>query len=42
VRALADITGENLWGPSIPEFEANERKYIEHWIGWAKDSGYNL
>jgi hypothetical protein len=39
-RALADITGENLWGPSIPEFEEHERQYLDHWRQWAKESGF--
>jgi hypothetical protein len=36
VRALADITGQTEWRPSIPEFQEHEPKYIEHWLDWAK------
>jgi len=36
VRALADATGQLEWGPSIPEFEENGSKYIQHWLEWSK------
>ncbi|HXE90322.1 MAG TPA: HEAT repeat domain-containing protein [Terriglobales bacterium] len=36
VRALADITGEREWGPSIPEFKENEDRYLHHWKQWAR------
>jgi HEAT repeats len=35
VRALADITGQNLWGPSLPEWDSHEQKYLKHWREWA-------
>ena len=39
VRALADITGQNLWGPSPAAFYDDENKYVTHWLEWAKNSG---
>ena len=42
VRALADITGQQLWGPSIPEFQEHEAKYIQHWKQWAAENGQDL
>jgi len=36
VRALAATTGQTEWGPSIPEFDEHEKKYIQHWLDWAK------
>lgn len=36
VRALAAATGETAWGPSIPEFNDHESKYVQHWKDWAK------
>ncbi|HXE90324.1 MAG TPA: HEAT repeat domain-containing protein [Terriglobales bacterium] len=35
VRALAEITGQKQWGPSIPEFAENEGRYLQHWKQWA-------
>ncbi len=35
VRGLASTTGDLAWGPSIPEFEARESHYLEHWNEWA-------
>lgn len=40
VRALADITGQNLWGPSIPEFKERELVYLQHWKKWADENGF--
>ena len=37
VRALATITGQLEWGPSIPEYQENGAKYIEHWMTWSKN-----
>lgn len=36
VRGLADITGQNLWGPSIPAFQDDEALYLNHWKKWAE------
>lgn len=35
VRGLGDITGQDAWNPSIPEFEAHSEKYLSHWREWA-------
>jgi hypothetical protein len=40
VRGLADITGQNLWGPSVPEFQEHEAYYLVHWRQWASSAGY--
>jgi hypothetical protein len=39
IRALSAVTGELEWGPSIPEFEAHEGKYVQHWTEWASNFG---
>jgi hypothetical protein len=36
VRGLAEITGENSWGPSIEVFRASEDKYLNYWKGRAR------
>jgi HEAT repeats len=38
IRALADITGDLQWGPSIPEYEENGKKYLDHWLDWANSA----
>jgi hypothetical protein len=35
IRGLADATGQLEWGPSIPEFEQNGPRYLQHWLDWA-------
>lgn len=42
MRGLADITGQNLWGPSIPEFENDEGRYLQYWREWAKREGHDV
>ena len=37
VMALAELTRQNEWGPSIDAFTADERRYIAHWKEWAKE-----
>lgn len=37
VMALAELTRQNEWGPSIDAFTADERRYITHWKEWAKE-----
>jgi hypothetical protein len=34
VAGLAGIAGQPQWGPSIPEFNNNPTRYIEHWKAW--------
>jgi HEAT repeat protein len=34
VAGLAELAGENDWLPSMPEFIANETRYLEHWRAW--------
>lgn len=36
VLGLATITKQVEWGPSIDAFEREERKYLAHWLEWAK------
>ena len=36
VRALAAVNGQPEWGPSIPEFDEHESKYIQHWLDYSK------
>ena len=38
IRALADITHQPQWGPSIPEYEENGKKYLDYWLDWAKSA----
>ena len=34
VRGLAEATQQREYGPSIPEWEENEEKYLAHWRKW--------
>lgn len=36
VIGLAEITGQHEWGPAQDVFQANERRYLDHWKAWAK------
>jgi hypothetical protein len=38
VLGLAEFTGQSQWGPSVPAFQENPNRYIEHWKEWAKSS----
>ncbi|MCU1299131.1 MAG: hypothetical protein JWO91_3409 [Acidobacteriaceae bacterium] len=33
VRALAQISGQDVWAPSVSEFELHQKKYLDHWHG---------
>jgi hypothetical protein len=35
IRGLADVTGEQQWGPSPAEYQEHETKYRQHWLDWA-------
>jgi HEAT repeats len=35
VRGLAELANQPEWTPSIPEFESNENRYLQHWKEWA-------
>jgi len=32
VSALAEVNREPEWGPSLPEFQADQQKYLNHWV----------
>ncbi len=34
VAALAEITGQPQWGPSLPEFLSNRQRYLDYWKAW--------
>ena len=36
VIGLAEITGQNEWGPSVDLFQHDEKPYLAHWREWAK------
>jgi len=36
VRGLSDIAAQPSWGPSLPEFQEHESKYVQHWSDWAR------
>ena len=40
IRALAEVTGQEMWSPSIPEFQQHEGLYMEHWKKWAIEEGF--
>ena len=35
VLGLARITGQDEWGPALPLFEKDEKRYLTHWRDWA-------
>jgi len=36
VIGLAEITHEDDWAPSFPEFQRDEGRYLAHWRSWAE------
>jgi hypothetical protein len=42
VIGLAEITGQNEWGPSIDHFAKQEDRFLEHWRDWVRDHGSRI
>ncbi len=37
VRGLAALANQPEWEPSIPEFDGNEQRYLQHWKEWVAE-----
>jgi hypothetical protein len=39
VVGLAQITGDLEWGPNLDLFQAQEQRYMKHWLDWRASNG---